>query len=223
MFFQKDDGKRKWQCFVCGQQHSDYEVFKTHILEKHELGREYVVCPLPRCGAPIRDINTHMKAKHPKDSIPKYIGPNRAIVWKDFGVKKGKKSRKPAFREGYFVSVKNNGKEFYYRSSYECEVYECLELLPEVIAYDVEPLKDGIPYLYKGESHKYLPDLSIKWSDGRIEIWEIKPANQTMLPLNEAKWSAAKTYCDARGWNFVIITEVGIGRLKTIIKRKQAQ
>jgi hypothetical protein len=221
MFFEKSDGKRKWQCFVCGKEHPDFETFRTHIVESHEVGREYVMCPLARCGAPVRDINLHFKAKHPKDSIPKYNGPTRVIVWKDQKTKKGgNKKRKPTFREGHFISMKNGGKEFYYQSSYECEVFECLELIPEVVAYDAQPFKSGIPYLYKGDEHHYFPDISIQFADGHVEIWEIKPANQTMLPLNEAKWAAAKTYCEIRGWDFIVITEVGIGKLKSLIKRK---
>jgi TnsA endonuclease N terminal len=223
MFFEKSDGKRKWQCFVCGKEHSDFETFSAHITETHEEGREYILCPLGRCGAPVRDIKTHFRAKHPNEEMPKFNGPNRTIVWKDFGNKKTKKSRKPAFREGHFVSLKNNGKEFFYRSSYECEVLECLEQLNEVLAYDVEPFKDGIPYMYQGEPHKYHPDFSIKFNDGHIEIWEIKPANQTQLPLNEAKWAAAKLFCDARGWKFIVYTEVGIGKLKKVVKRRKGQ
>lgn len=173
-------------------------------------------------AAPIRDLTAHFKAKHPTDSIPKHHGPNKAIVWKDFGNKK-RKAKKPAYREGHFVSLKNHGKEFFYRSSYECEVLECLEQLHEVIAYDVEPLKDGIPYLHKGEMHKYHPDFSIKFADGHIEIWEIKPANQTSLALNEDKWRAAKIFCESRGWQFIVLTEVGIGKLKTVTKKRRTK
>jgi hypothetical protein len=218
--FQKDNGKRKWQCFVCGKEHEEFENFKKHIIENHEEGREYVLCPLTRCGAPIRDIKMHMKAKHPHDAMPKHHGPNKALIWKDHrNTKGGKKTKKPSFREGHFISVKNNGKEFYYRSGYECEVLECLEQIPEVIAYDVEPFKTGIPYVHKGDQHHYFPDLSLQFADGHIEIWEIKPANQTLLEVNNAKWQAANVYCQARGWQFIVVTEVGIGKLKRAVKK----
>ncbi len=224
MFFDKDNGKRKWQCFVCGKEHPDFETFKTHIIESHEVGREYVLCPLGRCGAPVRDINLHMKAKHPHDLMPSYNGPARVIVWKDQkGVKKGQSKGKQKFRQGHFVSMKNGGKEFYYESSYECEVFECLEQISEVTAYDAQPIKSGIPYLYKGDQHHYYPDISLQFVDGHIEIWEIKPASQTMLPLNEAKWEAAKRYCEVRGWNFIVVTEVGIGKLKKLAKKRKGQ
>ena len=218
--FRQNDGKRKWQCFVCGKEYTEFELFRIHIIESHEEGREYVLCPLARCAAPVRDINLHFKAKHPHDSVPKYNGPTRVLVWKDQkGAPKGKKNRKPTFREGHFVSIKNGGKEFYYQSSYECEVLEYLEQIPEVIAYDAQPLKQGIPYFYKGDQHHYFPDVSLQFADGHIEMWEIKPASQTSLPLNEAKWDAAKIYCQSRGWNFIVVTEVGIGKLKKLAKR----
>jgi len=65
------DNSRKWQCFVCGKSHNDFESFKAHIIEKHDEGREYVVCPLERCGAPVRDGRLHFKHKHPNEKFPK--------------------------------------------------------------------------------------------------------------------------------------------------------
>jgi hypothetical protein len=215
MFFAPKDEKRKWQCFICGKEHTEYEEFKKHITENHEEGQEYIICPLARCGAPVRDIPLHMRVKHNGESVKNYHGPLRAIIWKDQRGPKGKKkTRKPTFREGHFISLKNSGKEFFYRSSYECTVLECLELIPEVIAYDVEPIKGGIPYLFEGEQHLYHPDISIKFADGHIEIWEIKPSNQTTLPKNLAKWVSAENFCKARDWQFVVITEQGINKLK---------
>lgn len=210
--FEKQPATKRWQCFVCGKEFLEYEPFKQHIIESHDEGREYIICPLQRCMAPIRDLKIHFKVKHPHDKIPK--GQQmRPIIWKDHG-KKGKlKTKKPGFRNGDFVSIKN-GKDIHYRSGYECEVYECLEIIPEVVAFDGEPIKNGIQYFFKGETHHYYPDISIKFADGHIEIWEIKPATQTSLPVNEAKWAAANEYCNARGWEFIVITEVGIGKLK---------
>jgi hypothetical protein len=77
------------------------------------------------------------------------------------------------------VSTKMGGAEIHYRSGWECDVYECLEALDEVVAYTGEHLR--IPYLHKGEVHDYLPDIRVQYGDGHIEIWEIKPSNQTSL------------------------------------------
>jgi hypothetical protein len=209
--FQKNDLKRNYQCFVCGKRFDIYDEYSNHIITSHEEGREFVVCPLSRCKAPVRDIRTHFASKHKDEKIPKN-GQMKATIWKDINNKTGKVTqRKPKFREGYFISGKNQ-KEMHYRSGYECEVYECLESILEVIKYDVEPFK--VDYIFEGDRHEYNPDLSIFFSDGRVEIWEIKPANQTQLPKNHAKWAACQSYCEARGWSFMVMTEVGIGKLK---------
>jgi len=211
---------RKWVCFVCGKSHSDFDSYKEHILSSHDEGREFVKCPLEHCGAPVRDLKLHYRAKHPDRQVPQ-AAQMKAIIWKD-PTKEGKmKTRKPKFREGYFVSNKNGGREFHYRSGWECEVYECLEVLPEVVAYDAEPLKGGIPYLFKGEAHHYFPDLSLQFNDGHVEIWEVKPASQMDLEINQAKWNAATQFCESRGWDFIVINEVGIGKLKNKARKAQ--
>lgn len=219
--FQKDD-KRKYQCFVCGKSHVDFEEYKQHIISSHEEGREFVICPLSRCKAPVRDVRAHFRAKHkdvPEKDIPKN-GQMKALIWKDQSKKDGKlKQRKPKFREGYLISNKNGGKEMHYRSGMECDVYECLEAIPDIIAYDVEPFK--VQYTFEGNVHEYNPDLRVLFADGHTEIWEIKPANQTHLPKNTAKWAACNQYCQARGYNFMVLTEVGMGKLKQQIKNQK--
>lgn len=208
-------GKRKWQCFACGHEHTNYEDFREHIVSNHEEGRDYILCP--KCSAPVRDVKAHYKAKHPGWNVPAGTQ-HKATVWNDFTGGKKKRSTSAKFRKGSFVSQKMNGKELHYRSGYECEVYELLEQLPEVIHYDAEPLE--IPYCHKGTMRKYRPDLSILFADGRKEIWEIKPASQTSLPVNDAKWTAANQFCLEKGWNFMVLTEVGMGKLRRQVKGK---
>ena len=146
----------------------------------------------------------------------------KAIIWKDLSPKSGKvKNRKPKFREGYMISTKNGGKEMHYRSGMECEVYECLEAMPEVIGYEVEPLK--VQYTFMGEIHEYNPDLKVMFDDGRVEIWEIKPSSQTTLPRNNAKWTACNQYCQQRGLGFMVLTEVGMAKIKQKIKNLNQQ
>jgi len=212
--FEKND-KRQYTCFVCGVSHTSFNEFTDHITENHEEGREYIRCPLERCRACVRDLRQHFKTKHPSQSIPK-IGQFRATIWKDQNSKTGKMTqRKPKFREGYMFSVKN-GKEVHYRSGMECEVYESLEALEEVMRYEVEPF--AVQYSFQGESHEYNPDLQVFFHDGHVEIWEIKPSNQTSLPKNNAKWSACQYFCETRGYKFMVLTEVGMSKLKQKIK-----
>ncbi len=209
--------KRKWSCFVCGVEFATYDEFKEHIFASHEEGREYIKCPLHRCAAPVRDVRAHFKSKHPKDTIPKNCQ-LRVSVWKDFRKTKGGKgeTKKPSFNNGYFTSIKNNNQKFYYRSGYELEMYEMLDELKECVAWHGESFK--IPYFFNGKEHNYTPDISVKFSDGRLEVWEVKPSTQTSLPKNKAKWDAAEAYCAARGWAFKVKPEKEIEKLKMQVR-----
>ena len=208
-------GKRKWQCFVCGKQYNDFESYKEHIIDKHEEGREFITCPT--CNTPVRDVRAHFRAKHPKRQMPSNCQ-MKVAIWQDFSHSGRKKRKKPSFREGFFVSNKMSGAELHYRSGYECDVYECLENDLDVHAYYVEPFK--IPYFYKGKWHQYIPDLRIIYIDETVDICEIKPANQTHYEQNKAKWSAMNEHVKKHGWRFTVITEVGIDKLKTKVKKQ---
>jgi hypothetical protein len=215
-----DRTARKWVCFVCGQAFTDFLDFKDHIKDKHDEGRDYIVCPMTHCQAPVRDLKMHFKVKHPGTDVPP-IKMQRAMIWRDQTPSGKTKVRKPEFYGGLMISLKNHGREFHYKSRYECVVLECLEAIDEVAAYGYEPIKGGIPYLFEGEPHHYHPDLVIQFQDGHIEVWEIKPTSQTDLAVNKAKWAAAELYCQARNWGFVIITETGIAKLKKRVRKKQ--
>ena len=88
-----------------------------------------------------------------------------------------------------------------------------------------------IPYIspVDGKRHRYFPDFYAKIEDhkGKITKYliEIKPHKQTLSPptqnritkryinevttyaVNDAKWKAAKAFCDLNEWEFKIITE----------------
>jgi hypothetical protein len=223
MFDTSPPGSRKWKCFVCGVEHKTYEEFRAHILDKHEEGREYLACP--DCEAPVRCMSMHYKAKHPSRIMPKGIQ-TRVTVWHDFKADgKKKKTKTPNFRKGDFISTKMNGESFPYKSGYECNIYEILEQDNEVASYYYEPFR--VPYFFVGPNgngkwHDYIPDLKVHFIDGRVEIWEIKPATQTSLPRNKAKWTAMNTYAESMGWSFTVVTEVGMEKLKTKIRRQSA-
>ena len=206
--------QRKYQCFCCHENFNNLEEYKQHILDVHEEGRDFIICPLARCGFPVRDLISHFKAKHPRDPIPK-SGQLKAIVWKDIQNKRGKKSNKPNYKQGFYPSEKM-GTKFKYRSSYEETVYQCLDQWNEVIGFSAEPFK--IPYLYKGKAHKYIPDIRVNFVNGSVEVWEIKPEGQNSLDINKAKWFAAEQACKTRGWNFIVMNEVDISKLRKKVK-----
>jgi hypothetical protein len=159
-------------------------------------------------------MKTHFKVKHPSEILPKNIL-LKATIWRDISNKKVKVQKK--FKEGYHFSTKMQ-KSFYYRSGYELKIFELLDKFNEVIAYDVEPFK--IPYFHEGTTHQYTPDIFVAYHNGKKEIWEIKPANQTTLQRNKDKWQAALIACNDRGWEFIVLTEKGINLLEKKVKNQ---
>tara|TARA_B100000676_G_C17491401_1_gene538453 strand:+ start:201 stop:545 length:345 start_codon:yes stop_codon:yes gene_type:complete len=94
----------------------------------------------------------------------------------------------------------------------------------------------AIPYRdpVSGRRRRYFPDFYIKYIDKsnktRRMVVEVKPARQCKEPIvnppkktktwmnevytwgvNQAKWKAAKSFCDDRLWEFKIFTEKELG------------
>jgi hypothetical protein len=89
----------------------------------------------------------------------------------------------------------------------------------------------ALPYLSPLDNriHRYFPDfyIKVKESNGQIKKYmiEVKPKKQTIEPIpqkkrtkgyiyevmeyakNQAKWKAAKEFCEDRQWIFKVITE----------------
>ncbi len=116
-----------------------------------------------------------------------------------------------------------------YRSSWEAKFMKYLDEHPDVLLWASEELV--VPYRspVDGKLHRYFPDFLVrkKNAQGIVEtlMVEIKPASQTIEPtkkktinkqyinevmtwgVNQAKWKAAKEYCDDRKWRFLVLTE----------------
>lgn len=111
-----------------------------------------------------------------------------------------------------------------YRSSWELKFMQFLDAHPSVKHWASESI--SIPYKNPlvNKTKSYVPDFFIVYEDAtgsrKAEIVEIKPHKETSLEaagrsqknqiqavVNLAKWQAAKTYCDANGIAFRIITE----------------
>lgn len=146
-------------------------------------------------------------------------------------IKQLKPSKKSRYNQGYInpTSCKKLfptmvKQEIIYRSSYEKKFITWLESNKSVKYWGSECLK--IPYLYvDGKMHNYYPDYFIEMVDGSCIVVEIKPHNQTIKPINEncwaykeytknmCKWRATKEFCDAKGYQFKILTEKSISKL----------
>lgn len=111
-----------------------------------------------------------------------------------------------------------------YRSSWEMSVMLFCDNNPSVQQWSSESVK--IPYRdpLTGKQTVYVPDFLVVYVDKNqkrhAELWEIKPANQTLIEKvgknpynqaqfvkNQAKWAAAAAWCQQQGIKFRILNE----------------
>ena len=111
-----------------------------------------------------------------------------------------------------------------YRSSWEMSVMLFCDNNPSVQQWSSESVK--IPYRdpLTGKQTVYVPDFLVIYVDKNqkkhAELWEIKPANQTLIEKvgknpynqaqfvkNQAKWAAASAWCQKQGIKFRILNE----------------
>jgi hypothetical protein len=111
-----------------------------------------------------------------------------------------------------------------YRSSWELSVMRMCDENDAIHQWASESIK--IPYRdpLSGKPTIYVPDFLVIFQNNkkqkRAEVWEIKPANQTLKERvgknvynqaqyvrNMVKWQAAKAFCAQNGLKFRIITE----------------
>lgn len=110
------------------------------------------------------------------------------------------------FNDYLEVTKCDNHTKLRYKSGHEWAYIIELELNSKVSSYSWEFIK--VPYtLPDGSYHNYLPDVLVYYTDGRIELQEIKPYNLLNDPTVQAKASAAIKYCKERGWTYRFITE----------------
>ena len=143
---------------------------------------------------------------------------------------------KKKYRQGIFVPVNQDkfiGTKATYRSGLELKFFRFCDRNPNILEWGSEEIV--IPYRspLDGRIHRYFPDFYIKVreSNGSIKkyIIEVKPKKQCVEPKvqkkrtptyirevaeyakNQAKWKAAKDYCEDRLLQFKILTEDNLG------------
>jgi len=116
-----------------------------------------------------------------------------------------------------------------YLSSWELKLFRWCDMNPNIVEWGSEAIV--IPYTspIDNRTHNYIVDATIKLKtpEGiKKYLVEVKPAKQTIKPeaapgkqkktllyeqltyiTNQAKWAAAKKWCDQRGYSFVVLTE----------------
>jgi hypothetical protein len=130
------------------------------------------------------------------------------------------------FQQGTYKPTNSNryiGKHLpKYRSGWELKFMRFCDSHPSVVAWASESHR--IPYFnpIKNKQTMYVPDFFIIYEDKNkqrhAEFIEIKPAGQILgnarsagqkaqAVVNEAKWQAAKAFCDRQGVGFRVLTE----------------
>ena len=134
---------------------------------------------------------------------------------------------RPQNREKY----KGNPSNIIYRSGWELDFMKYLDRQPGVLQWNSEEII--IPYKSPIDNkwHRYYPDFWVKTLKSETII-EIKPKKQTKPPkenpkhrrrylrevktfvINEAKWKAAKEFCENKGLQWQIMTEDTLSNTK---------
>lgn len=128
---------------------------------------------------------------------------------------------------------KGNPTNIIYRSLWELKVMKYLDSHPNVLTWQSEEIVIAYQSPVDKKIHRYFPDFVVRLQDreGKIKtlMLEVKPDKQTRMPdtkprrtkkyiaevatyaVNEAKWEAAKRFCEIRDWEFKVITEKHLG------------
>jgi hypothetical protein len=111
-----------------------------------------------------------------------------------------------------------------YRSSWEFAFMRFCDLNENVTQWASEAIRIPYRHPFTGKYTIYVPDFFVVYVDKNskknVELIEVKPANQTIREqigksrvnqahyvVNQAKWSAARSFCKQKGMTFRVINE----------------
>ena len=138
-------------------------------------------------------------------------------------------SYKGKYKPTNWRKYKGDPTNIIYRSLWERKFMHYCDINPNVIEWNSEEI--AIPYKSPLDNkwHRYFPDfyVKVKNTNGTIQSYlvEVKPKAQvngpkpqkrmskhylyevTTYAKNQAKWEAARNFCEDRAWIFKIITE----------------
>ena len=123
-----------------------------------------------------------------------------------------------------------NTKQIVYRSLLERRFMRYCDLNQDILFWASEELPVRYYNPLDKKYHRYFPDFVVKTVNNDKYMIEIKPSRQVKKPKqpkrttksymresfeyikNQAKWQAAKSYCDDNGMQFKVITEKDLGK-----------
>ena len=123
-----------------------------------------------------------------------------------------------------------DSKMIVYRSLLERRFMRYCDLNEDILYWASEELPVRYYNPLDKKYHRYFPDFVVKTVNNDKYMIEIKPSRQVAKPKppkkktksymresfeyikNQAKWQAAKSYCDDKGMKFKLITEKDLGQ-----------
>ena len=123
-----------------------------------------------------------------------------------------------------------NTNQIVYRSLLERRFMRYCDLNTDILYWASEELAVRYYSPLDKKYHRYFPDFIVKTINNDKYMIEIKPSRQAVKPKppkkktksymresfeyikNQAKWQAAKAYCEDKGMEFKIITEKDLGQ-----------
>ena len=140
------------------------------------------------------------------------------------------KSYRGLFRPNNPKKYVGNTKQIVYRSLLERRFMRYCDLNDDILYWASEELPVRYYNPLDKKYHRYFPDFVVKTVNNDKYMIEIKPSRQVTKPKppkkktksymresfeyikNQAKWQAAKSYCDDNGMQFKVITEKDLGK-----------
>ena len=140
------------------------------------------------------------------------------------------KSYRGLFRPNNPKKYVGNTKQIVYRSLLERRFMRYCDLNEDILYWASEELPVRYYNPLDKKYHRYFPDFVVKTVNNDKYMIEIKPSRQVAKPKppkkktksymresfeyikNQAKWQAAKSYCDDNGMKFKLITEKDLGQ-----------
>ena len=140
------------------------------------------------------------------------------------------KSYRGLFRPNNPKKYVGNTKQIVYRSLLERRFMRYCDLNEDILYWASEELPVRYYNPLDKKYHRYFPDFVVKTVNNDKYMIEIKPSRQVVKPKppkkktksymresfeyikNQAKWQAAKSYCDDNDLEFKIISEKDLGQ-----------
>ena len=140
------------------------------------------------------------------------------------------KSYRGLFRPNNPKKYVGNTKQIVYRSLLERRFMRYCDLNEDILYWASEELPVRYYNPLDKKYHRYFPDFVVKTVNNDKYMIEIKPSRQVAKPKppkkktksymresfeyikNQAKWQAAKSYCDDNGMQYKLITEKDLGK-----------